>query len=180
MSQEEFQAKKAAMSNEELISLVEKEISKLCSTGGKSFRMCVPVEITDTDMLLCEMLNRFKNLLGGDIKPNSKMENTGKTYGEAIAALEQGKMVQRAGWNGKGMFVFKQVPAVISKEIVPKMQSLPQAVKDEFERRFSNPAAQIDAIYYNNQMAIVNSSNGIDSWVASSSDTFAKDWIILD
>ncbi len=108
------------------------------------------------------------------------MSNTGKTFGEAIEALNQGKRIQREGWNGKGLFVFKQVPATIGKEIVPKMQSLPQSVKDEFERRFNDTSAQIDAIYYDNQMAIVNSSNLINGWVASSSDTLATDWIILD
>lgn len=108
------------------------------------------------------------------------MQNTGKTYGEAIEALNQGKRVQREGWNGKGLFVFKQIPETINKEVVPKMQSLPQLVKDEFERRFNDPSAQIDAIYYENQMSIVNSSNLINGWVASSSDTFATDWIILD
>jgi hypothetical protein len=33
---------------------------------------------------------------------------------------------------------------------------------------------------YNNQMAIVNANGRVDSWVASSSDTFATDWIVLD
>ena len=34
-----------------------------------------------------------------------------------------------------GTFIFKQIPSTISKDIVPKMQSLPQAVKDEFDMR---------------------------------------------
>lgn len=97
-------------------------------------------------------------------------------FGEAIEALNQGKMVSRSGWNGKGMFVFKQVPATIGREIVPKMTSLPQAVKDEFERRFNDPAEQIDAIYYDNQLALVNTSNLINGWAPSVSDSLAEDW----
>jgi len=54
-------------------------------------------------------------------------------FGQAIEALKEGKRVQRTGWNGKGLFVFMQVPSTINREIVPKMQSLPQSVKDEFE-----------------------------------------------
>ena len=27
-------------------------------------------------------------------------------FGDAIAAMKQGKLVQRAGWNGKGMHVY--------------------------------------------------------------------------
>jgi hypothetical protein len=107
-------------------------------------------------------------------------KTTNCSFGLAIEALKQGKRVQRNGWNGKGLFVFMQVPSTIKKEIVSKMQSLPQTVKDEFERRFSNPAEQIDAIYYDNQLALVNQSNLITGWSPSTSDALAFDWIILD
>ena len=30
------------------------------------------------------------------------------TYGEALEAAKQGKLISREGWNGKGMFVFKR------------------------------------------------------------------------
>lgn len=102
------------------------------------------------------------------------------TFGAAVEALKQGKLVARQGWNGKGLFVFMQVPAQISKDIVPKMQSLPQAVKDEFQRRFESPSEQIDAIYYDNQLALVNTSNLITGWSPSVSDALAEDWIILE
>ena len=94
-------------------------------------------------------------------------------FGQAIEALKQGKRVARQGWNGKGLFVFMQVPSVINEEIIPKMQSLPQSVKDEFTKRGGS-------IHYFNQMAIVNPDNSINGWVASSSDTFAEDWEVLD
>mgnify|MGYP001278525649 CR=1 FL=1 len=101
-------------------------------------------------------------------------------FGQAIEALKEGKRVQRTGWNGKGLFVFMQVPSTINREIVPKMQSLPQSVKDEFERRFNDPNEQIDAIYYDNQLALVNPSNLITGWAASVSDSLANDWVVLD
>ena len=101
-------------------------------------------------------------------------------FGQAIEALKEGKKVQRTGWNGKGLFVFMQVPSSINREIVPKMQSLPQSVKDEFERRFNDPNEQIDAIYYDNQLALVNPSNLITGWSPSVSDSLANDWIVLD
>jgi hypothetical protein len=101
-------------------------------------------------------------------------------FGQAIEALKEGKKVQRMGWNGKGLFVFLQVSATINREIVPKMQSLPQSVKDEFERRFNDPNEQIDAIYYDNQLALVNPSNLITVWAASVLDSLANDWVILD
>lgn len=102
------------------------------------------------------------------------------TFAEAIEAVKEGKMITRSGWNGKGLFVFMQVPSEINKEIVPKMTSLPQAVKDEFQRRFDSESEQISSIYYNNQLALVNPSNLITGWSPSVSDTLAIDWQVLE
>jgi hypothetical protein len=93
-------------------------------------------------------------------------------FGQAIEALKNGGRVAREGWNGKGLFVFMQVPAEISDDIIPKMQSLPQSVKDEFAKRGGS-------INYSNQMALVNPNNSINGWSPSSSDALAEDWIIL-
>lgn len=94
-------------------------------------------------------------------------------FGKAIKALKNGKAIYRSGWNGKGLFVIKQVPASINGDIIPIMQSLPQAAKDLLMAR-ENP--HID---YTNQMLIINKDGRADSWVASSSDTFAEDWAIV-
>lgn len=117
-----------------------------------------------------EIINNLNN--------NNNMKNL--TFGQAIEALKEGKRVSREGWNGKGLFVFMQVPSEIGKDIVPKMQSLPQSVKDEFQRRFENESEQINAIYYSNQLALVNTSNLITGWSPSTSDALSIDWFILD
>lgn len=96
-----------------------------------------------------------------------------QNFGQAIEALKEGKRVAREGWNLKGMFIFQQVPSDINEEIIPKMQSLPQSVKDEFERRGGG-------IRYRNQLAIVYLDNTIYGWVASPSDVLENDWCILD
>lgn len=98
-------------------------------------------------------------------------------FAQAIEALNEGKMIQREGWNGKGLFVFKQVPSRIDKEFVPKMQSLPQLVKDEFELRFAKNAVQ--SISYDNQLAMVSPLNSITGWSPSVSDILANDWVIF-
>ena len=51
-------------------------------------------------------------------------------FGLAIEALKQGRLVYRDGWNGKGMFVMKQIPAEIPLEVIPKMQSVQADAKD--------------------------------------------------
>lgn len=39
-------------------------------------------------------------------------KRAGMNFGEALAAMKDGKRVCRAGWNGKGMWVWRHMPAV--------------------------------------------------------------------
>ncbi len=99
------------------------------------------------------------------------MENL--NFGDALVALKLGKKVARKGWNGKGLFVFMQVPAEIGEFVIPNMQSLPQSVKDEFAKRGGY-------ISYSNQLALVNPNNNINGWSPSTSDALAEDWMIVE
>lgn len=96
------------------------------------------------------------------------------TFGTAVLFLKAGMAVRRAGWNGKGLFVVKQVPAHITADIIPNMQSLPQSAKNIL---MSRESPHID---YTNQMLIINPDGRADSWVPSSSDVFAEDWEVVD
>lgn len=98
---------------------------------------------------------------------------TGMSFGSAIQALKFGLAIRRAGWNGKGLFVVKQVPARISADIIPNMQSLPQSAKDIIMARAEPHIA------YTNQMLIIHPDGRADSWVPSSSDVFAEDWELV-
>lgn len=93
-------------------------------------------------------------------------------FGLIIEALKQGKLAQREGWNGKGMFIMKQIPAEIGLDIIPKMQSVQQSAKDILINRGTT-------LKYENQMLIIKENGTADSWVPSSSDVFAEDWIII-
>lgn len=101
-------------------------------------------------------------------------------FGKAIQHLRDGHRVRRSSWIEKKKFVFMQIPSQINKEIVPKMQSLPQLVKDYFQRTFDDPNEQIASISYSNQLAIVHSSNLITGYSPSADDSLAIDWIVLD
>nr|DAH35755.1 MAG TPA: Protein of unknown function (DUF2829) [Caudoviricetes sp.] len=95
------------------------------------------------------------------------------SFGIAIEALKFGLSIRRSGWNGKGLMVFKQVPAHITEEIIPKMQSLPQSAKDIILKGKG-------FIDYTSQCLIYNENTGrADSWVPSISDVFAEDWEIV-
>ena len=52
------------------------------------------------------------------------------SFSIAIVLLAKGFAIRRTGWNGKGLFVIKQVPAHIESDIIPRMQSLPQSRKE--------------------------------------------------
>tara|TARA_R110002051_G_C8458441_1_gene457954 strand:+ start:90 stop:560 length:471 start_codon:yes stop_codon:yes gene_type:complete len=95
------------------------------------------------------------------------------SFGEAIKALKDGRRVQRKGWNGKGLFVFMQIPSNIGIDTILKMHSLPDHVKESFRERK-------EGIRYNNQLALVSPDNEISGWAPSTSDALADDWIILD
>lgn len=104
---------------------------------------------------------------------NKQVFPTNYDFGTAIKFLKAGGAIRRAGWNGKGMFVIKQVPANIKADVIPNMQSLPQIAKDILMARSD---AHID---YTNQMLIINPDGRADSWIPSSSDIFAEDWELL-
>lgn len=109
-----------------------------------------------------------------DVFENAYREVGTVNFGGAIDLLKAGLAVRRKGWNGKGLFIVKQVPSHITGEIIPNMQSLPQSAKVILMKR-ENP--HID---YTNQMLIINPDGRVDSWVPSSSDIFANDWEVVD
>ncbi|WP_106828077.1 DUF2829 domain-containing protein [Parabacteroides pacaensis] len=112
--------------------------------------------------------NRIEYANGAKTEPDTKYG-----FGEAIEALKFGLAIRRSGWNGKGLFVIKQVPAHIESDIVPKMQSLPQSAKDLILKSKG-------FVDYTSQCLIYNENTGCaDSWVPSISDVFAEDWEIV-
>lgn len=108
-----------------------------------------------------------------DVFENAYREVGTVNFGGAIDLLKAGLAVRRKGWNGKGLFIVKQVPSHITGEIIPNMQSLPQSAKVILMKR-ENP--HID---YTHQMLIINPDGRADSWVPSSSDIFANDWEVV-
>ncbi len=62
MSIQELREKQAAMSDQELAEKCENLIHELSESGGKRWRICVPAQVNDSDMLLCEIVRRFRDL----------------------------------------------------------------------------------------------------------------------
>lgn len=83
-------------------------------------------------------------------------------FGHAIYMLESGFAVARAGWNGKGMYVYL-VPANAYK-----------AQTGVAKARFGEDAL----VPYNAYMAIKNVDGTVSTWVPSINDVLAKDWTL--
>ena len=80
-------------------------------------------------------------------------------FGQAIEALKEGKLVAREGWNGGGLFVMKQTVQESAKKVL---------------------VSRGTTLKYENQMLIIKPNGTADSWVPSSSDVFAEDWIVVE
>lgn len=93
-------------------------------------------------------------------------------FGTAIKFLKAGGAISRAVWRSE-KFVVKQVLSIITADIIPKMQSLPQVAKDILMSR-KNPH-----IGYTNQMLIIHPDGQADSWQPTSEDIFAVDWKLV-
>jgi hypothetical protein len=91
------------------------------------------------------------------------------TFGEALEALKQGKRITRQGWNGKGMWLFLLPAGSIPAHIVHD-----PALKEIVEAN----GGTIDALP---SIRMKTADNKIlTGWLASQSDMFAEDWIILN
>lgn len=98
----------------------------------------------------------------------------GLNFEQILPLIKEGFAVRREGWNGKGLMVFKQIPAHITSNIIPKMQSLP----DEAKGLIIGSKGYID---YTCQCIIYNPETGrADSWVPSIADIFANDWELVE
>lgn len=98
----------------------------------------------------------------------------GLYFEQALPMLREGFAIRRKSWwYSKGKFVVRQVPAHITKDIIPKMQSLP----DEAKRLILESSEHID---YTSQCLIIDVATGrADSWQPSIADVFADDWELV-
>ena len=80
-------------------------------------------------------------------------------FGAALNALRDGKRVQRAGWNGKGMWL-RYVDLYNDKE---------------FSLRESSEAVGTWLPF----IAMKTADNGLVPWVTSQADVLARDWRVV-
>lgn len=97
-------------------------------------------------------------------------------FGQAVEAAKAGKLIQRSGWNGKGMFVFQRPSDVLTAEFIQKVKSLPEAAKKWIEENNGEQPVVFTA-YLCMKAADGRIQNG---WLATQTDILAEDWQILE
>ncbi len=99
-----------------------------------------------------------------------------KGFDFAILALKAGKMVQREGWNGKGIYVFMRPADELDIDFIPKVKSLPDSVKNALVEQ-NIPGAKVP---FNAYLCIKSVDGGIvNGWAPSQTDLLANDWHIV-
>ena len=94
-------------------------------------------------------------------------------FGKAIEALKAGKKVARAGWNGKGMFVFSKEPRGLHPTELPH-----DVANSIIGNRLLDHGDSCTTL--NRHMLIKGVDGNLNTWFPSVSDCFAEDWCIID
>lgn len=98
------------------------------------------------------------------------MNNTqNNTFGDAIAALKQGRRVCRQGWNDKGMYLWLLPAAMVKAEWCrePHLKAMAESNGGEIECLGSIRMMTADR-------------KVLTGWLPSQSDILAEDWTILE
>lgn len=90
-------------------------------------------------------------------------------FGQAIAALKQGKKVTRKGWNGKGMFLW------LMQETTVKAEWCREPVLKKLAEDNGGEIPCLGTIrMFTAQKSVLT------GWLASQSDMLAEDWEIYN
>jgi hypothetical protein len=85
-------------------------------------------------------------------------------FGDAIAALKAGKRVARAGWNGKGMFLFLVGGSTFTVNREPLMSILGEGTQVQYHAHIDMKTAQ----------------GYVVPWLASQADMLSEDWELVE
>ena len=84
-------------------------------------------------------------------------------FGQAIEALKEGKRVARAGWNGKGMFLF----LVSGSNFIVNREPLLSIMGEG------------TTVTYRPHIDMKDAEGKVVPWLASQTDMLAEDWQIV-
>lgn len=107
------------------------------------------------------------------------------SFGQALEAVKEGKLIAREGFNGKNMFVFQRPEDVLETGFIPKVKSLPQSVKDWIDKNIDDKVNKgesgLQKVKFTAYLCMKAADNTIvNGWLASQTDMLAHDWCVLD
>lgn len=85
-------------------------------------------------------------------------------FGEALAAIKAGKRIARAGWNGKGMFLFLVPGSTFTVNREPLLSIMGEGTQVQYHAHIDMKTAQ----------------GYVVPWLASQADLLSEDWEIVD
>ena len=91
-------------------------------------------------------------------------ETSGMSFGLAVEALKKGLRVARAGWNGKGMFLFLVNGSTFKVNRAPLLGIYPEGTE----------------INYCPHIDMKTADDKVVPWLASQTDVLADDWTIVE
>jgi len=90
--------------------------------------------------------------------------SNGFAFGRAIELIKAGKRVARAGWNGKGMFLFLVPGSTFKVNREPLLSILGEGTEVQYHGHIDMKTAQ----------------GYVVPWLASQSDMLSEDWVTVD
>jgi len=110
-----------------------------------------------------------------DVFEKAYRPTAGMNFGMALEAIKAGKRVCRAGWNGKGMFLFLLPGGSVPKTAIhdPKLREVidSETEGDTFE---ALPTIRMWTTNSAGRRAVLT------GWLASQTDMLSDDWQIID
>lgn len=107
------------------------------------------------------------------------MKTENLTFGEAIEAARSGKLIQRYGWNGKGMFVFMVEGSQVEIHIAIQQKTLSPDFRNFLLKKYQDDPDQF-LTQFNHFCMWDAGGNIVPGWLASQTDMLARDWKILE
>ena len=101
-----------------------------------------------------------------------KIVSSGLSFGQAIEALNSGKLVTREGWNGKGMFLLMNGGYSVEKEKTRPENAIDQSFLESEGCDSLEIQRHIDMWTAQKTLCV--------GWLASQMDIVATDWCIVE
>lgn len=93
-------------------------------------------------------------------------------FGEALTAIKGGQRVRRAGWNGKGMFIYLVSGSLSTITLHDQIGGVPRYLFDLGDER---TVTRLPCIGMRTADGAV-----LHGWLASQTDMLAEDWEIVE